>query len=64
MYDKGQGFLQDHILSHMWFNIVSSLGDTWEAVGRDNVEKKMTPAQVAEAQKLARQCVKKKYKGC
>ena len=28
------------------------------------VEKKMTPAQIAEANKLARECVRKKYKGC
>ena len=26
--------------------------------------KKMTPAQIADAQKLARECVHKKYKGC
>jgi len=28
------------------------------------VAKLMTPAQIAEAQKLARECVRKKYKGC
>ena len=31
---------------------------------RDDVAKKMTPSQIAEAQKLARECVRKKYKGC
>ena len=31
---------------------------------RDVFEKTMTPAQIAEGQKLARECVRKKYKGC
>ena len=31
---------------------------------RNLLTKQMTPAQIAEAQKLARECVKKKYKGC
>ena len=31
---------------------------------RDDFEKNKTPAQIAEAQKLARECVRKKYKGC
>ena len=28
------------------------------------IENKMTPSQIEEAQKLARECVKKNYKGC
>ena len=28
------------------------------------VAKEMTSAQIAEAQKLARECIRKKYKGC
>ena len=31
---------------------------------RDDVAKSMTSAQISEAQKLARECVRKKYKGC
>ena len=31
---------------------------------RNLIESKMTPDQIAEAQKLARECVRKKYKGC
>jgi hypothetical protein len=31
---------------------------------KDIVEKKMTPADLSTAQKLARECVRKKYKGC
>ena len=31
---------------------------------RLNLLKKMTAAQISEAQDLARECVRKKYKGC
>jgi TPR repeat protein len=31
---------------------------------RDIVAKRMTPADISAAQKLARECVRKKYKGC
>ena len=31
---------------------------------RDRIAKEMTPSQIAKAQELARECVKKKFKGC
>jgi len=31
---------------------------------RDLVAKEMTPSQIQEAQRLARECVRKNYKGC
>ena len=31
---------------------------------KELVSKYMTPSQIEEAQKLARECVRKKYKGC
>ena len=33
-----------------------------EIIGK--LERKMTPEQIAKAQKLARYCIKKNYKGC
>ena len=40
--------------------------DVYEKGGevRDLVAKEMTPAQIEKAQDLARECVRKKYKGC
>ena len=64
MYATGQGVLQDYVQAHMWFNIAASSGDKLATKGRDNVAKRMSPSDVSEAQKLARQCVKKKYKNC
>jgi uncharacterized protein len=61
MYLKGQGVPQNYVLAHMWFNLAASQtpaskkADRASAVShRDSVESKMTPEQIAEAQKLAR----------
>jgi len=65
MYNNGQGVLQDYIRSHMWLNIAASVGGNEIASkNRDIAAKKMTPAQIAEAQKLARECVAKNFKDC
>jgi len=48
----------------MWWDIATSNG--FQNVGkiRDQVAKEMTPSQIDEAEILARECVRKKYKGC
>ena len=64
MYAFGQGVLKDYVYAHMWGNLAASNGNEKGGKLRDFVEKEMTPAQIADAQKLARECVRKKYKGC
>jgi uncharacterized protein len=64
MYEQGLGVLQNFIYTHMWWNIAGLNGSTMARALRDEVGEKMTPVQIAEAQELARECVKKKYKGC
>ncbi len=65
MYSQGQGVPQDDVLSYMWFNLAASrypltrLRDN-AVEGRDAVAERMTPAQIAEAQKLARQWWKRR----
>jgi uncharacterized protein len=57
MYFKGEGVLQDYVLAHMWFNLAAAAGDALSvdaATNRDFVTEKMTPAQIEEAQRLAR----------
>jgi len=54
MYELGNGVPQDYVLAHMWFDLVASKGTRQYAIeSRDGVEKKMMPAQIAEARKLA-----------
>ncbi len=48
----------------MWGNLAASKGHESGAKMRDFVAKKMTPTQLETAQRLARECVRKKYKGC
>ena len=64
MYEYGEGVLQNYVLAHMWFNIAASLGGKTTTENRDIVAKRMTPSQLEKAQDLARECVRKEYKGC
>jgi len=59
MYDNGQGVVQDYISAHMWFNIAAASGGKKAKENRDIVAKRMTPDQIAEAQKLAREWMEK-----
>ena len=64
MYAKGRGVPQDNLYAHMWFNIAASSGDKDASKGRDITAKEMTAPQIAKAQELAYECVRKEYKGC
>jgi TPR repeat protein len=55
LYGMGQGVPQDYAAAHMWFNLAAARGNKDAVKGRDMVIAKMTPAQVVEAQKLARE---------
>jgi uncharacterized protein len=54
MYLGGKGVLQDYVLAHMWSNLAASQGNEEAIKYLDIVTRKMTKAQIAEAQKLAR----------
>jgi TPR repeat protein len=57
-YLNGQGVPQDYVQAHLWFNLAgvqATDSDKKAAEARDNVAALMTPAQVAEAQRLARE---------
>ena len=59
MYENGQGTPQDYTQAHMWLNLAASrASDVIRAgavKGLDEVAAKMTPAQIVEAQRLARE---------
>src|SRR4030066_1927926 len=67
MYYQGQGVSRDYVLAHMWLDLAAS---QYPASVRENlndavhykdiVNSLMTPAQIAEAQRLARQWKPKK----
>ena len=55
LYGKGEGVPQDYAQAHMWFNLAEEHGHANAAKNRDIVAKRMTPTQIAEAEKLARE---------
>ena len=54
-YDNGLGVLQDKVRAYMWFSLSAAQGREGAAAFRDLIARRMTPAQIAEAQKLARE---------
>ncbi len=63
MYAEGEGVAQDYVLAHLWFNLAAAAEahlptDVIQEIAaeqRYSIEQRMTPAQVAEAQRLARE---------
>jgi TPR repeat protein len=55
LYRDGQGVPPDYVQAHMWFNLSSGNGAKHGQEARDELAKQMTPAQITEAQKLARE---------
>ena len=68
MYYAGLGVPQDDVRAYMWVNLAAAdmTGDEQKQAveNRDDVARRMTPAQIAEANQLAQQCRSRKFKGC
>jgi uncharacterized protein len=73
-YGTGRGVPQNYVQAHMWLNVAAShydasaepiaLPDSEPTKLRDRAASVMSPAQIAEAQRLALVCVQNKYKEC
>jgi hypothetical protein len=55
MYAAGLGVPEDYVSAHMWFNLAAARGNEDAAKMRERVAKLMNQAQIAEAQRLARE---------
>ena len=55
MYQSGHGVPQDYLVAHMWFDLSAAQGTQIAVTSRDRIKLQMAPAQIAEAQKLARE---------
>ncbi len=60
LYARGLGVPQDYVLAHMWYNLAASRAECVSAhhemaERRDLIAAKMTPAEIAEAQRMARE---------
>lgn len=53
MYASGQGVKRDYVQAYKWLNLCAAKANSGCASQRDLVAKKLKPAQIAEAQRLA-----------
>lgn len=61
IYNEGQeGILQNYITAHMWFNLAAASGHESAKSMRNEIARKMTPNQIADAQNLASKWESKK----
>ena len=60
MYGTGRGMPQSYVQAHLWFNLAAAQRLEQASKLRDIVAEKMTPAQITEAQRLAREWKPKK----
>ena len=60
MYYKGKGVPKDYVMAHMYWNLASVDGNKNAIENRDLIAKEMTPSQIEESQKLAREWMTKK----
>ena len=54
-YYNGKGVPRDDVLAYMWLNIAAVSGIENSKTDMANLSKRMTPEQIAEAQKLSRE---------
>ncbi len=55
LYATGQGVPRDYVQAYMWLELLAAQDDQSAVSNRDAVARRMTPEQIAEAQKLARE---------
>ncbi len=64
MYAKGTGVAQDDIRAHMWWTFAAASDSKEASTNLNIVAAKMPPAQIAEAQEMARKCQASNFKQC
>jgi uncharacterized protein len=55
LYADRQGLIQNDVLALLWFNFAASQGNQEALLLRENLLRRMTPAQIMEAQRLGRE---------
>ena len=62
MYYGGKGVLKDYLTAYAWFNIAAANGHYTAKPTKVIVAKEMTPEQIAKAEALAKEMIKKNPK--
>ena len=58
IYAIGHGVPMDGALTYMWLNIAATASHQNALNDRNRMQKRLTPEQIAEGQRLTRQCIK------
>ncbi len=58
-YQAGKGVPKDYVLAYLWYNLAAARENPFAADNRDELVKRMTPDQIAEAQRMAREWMAK-----
>ena len=53
------GIHRDYVSAHMWYSLAAAQGNQEASINRDIIAKRMTPDQIAEAQRMAREWMEK-----
>jgi uncharacterized protein len=53
MYEEGKGVSRDYVAAYMWYSLSTAQGQEQAKTALDSLERKMTPKQIAEAQRRA-----------
>ena len=64
LYFEGFGVPQDYITAYMWSDIAFTNGEETAGTERDHAAAKLTPADIAEAQRRAGACIASHYQDC
>ena len=59
---KGEGVLEDYVTAYAWMNIAAAKGNATAKENKGIMAKEMTPDQIAKAQELSKEMVKKNPK--
>jgi len=62
MYENGEGVPEDNVTAYAWHNIAAANGDADAKKVKAIIVKEMTPDQIAEAEELIKEMVKKNPK--
>ena len=64
MYSLGEGVPENYTKAYALWSLAAGQGDEDAKGNRDIVKEMLTPAQLAEGQRLAAECYERDYKGC
>ena len=64
MFANGEGVPQSNVYAHMWWNLAAASGDRKASQNKSIIASQMTSQELANAQELARACLRKNYINC